>query len=61
MTDPHSSASRFLAQHKWLALYAGANDEPTIEADDGVIVLPLNYGGEILFTAGKLQVDPDDS
>lgn len=39
---------RVIAQHKWLTLGAGYNDEPFVQTQPGVYIVPLNYAGEVL-------------
>jgi ADP-ribose diphosphatase len=41
--------NRIIARHKWMALCAGYNDEPFVDVQPGLYVVPLNYAGEILF------------
>ena len=55
--DP--SGSRLIAMHKGIALHANDRDEPYIEAPDHVLILPLNYAGEILFAHDTAA--PDDT
>jgi ADP-ribose diphosphatase len=40
---------RILYRHHWLTLCAGYLDEPFIHSTDGVLIVPLNASGEILF------------
>ncbi len=50
MSDqPSPIQTRLIARHRWLSLYAGYNDEPFLACKYGVIIIPMNYAGEILF------------
>ncbi len=46
---PQRAENRLIAQHKWMRLYAGYNDEPFVDSSPGVCVVPMNYAGEVLF------------
>lgn len=53
--------SRLIARHKWLELYAGFNDEPFVVSGPGVVVVPVNYAGEVLLiTAPTIPGGPDE-
>jgi len=49
-------ASHILYRHRWLTLCAGYHDEPFIHATDGVLIVPLNVSGEVLFITDRLLV-----
>ncbi len=49
MPEPAHTANRLIAQHKWLSLWTGYNDEPFVESSPGVAIIPINYAGEVLF------------
>jgi ADP-ribose diphosphatase len=40
---------RILYRHRWLTLCAGYRDEPFIQATAGVLIVPLNAAGEVIF------------
>ncbi|MBI5959617.1 MAG: NUDIX domain-containing protein [Chloroflexi bacterium] len=48
---------RVVARHKWLALCIGYWDEPYVSTTDGVIIVPVNEQGEVLFIVEPSVVD----
>lgn len=50
MPDESSPAEpRLVARHRWISLYAGHYDQPFVACKHGVLIIPMNYAGEILF------------
>lgn len=43
------SQTSLIASHRWLSLYEGFRGEPFIRSNDGVVVVPVNDKGEVLF------------
>ncbi len=50
MPDSPPQETRPVARQKWMQLRAGFNDEPYIVVNPGVMIVPMNYAGEVLFT-----------
>jgi len=47
--EPSPVEPCLIARHKWLSLYAGYYDQPFVTCRQGVVIIPMNYAGEILF------------
>ena len=48
--SPYNPANnKVLAHHIWMSLNSGYRNEPFISASDGVMIVPVNAAGEVLF------------
>jgi 8-oxo-dGTP pyrophosphatase MutT (NUDIX family) len=50
-------ADALVGRHRWLSLHRGYRDEPFLRSSDGVIIVPVNAAGEILFITEPTQFD----
>ncbi len=55
MPDSPKQRPRPVARHKWLELHADAAGEPYLVAPPRVLVVPLNYAGEVLCVQERPQ------
>lgn len=50
-------ADTLIGKHRWLSLHRGYRDEPFVRSSDGVVVVPVNAAGEIVFVIEPTQFD----
>ena len=46
-----------VGKHRWLSIHRGYRDEPFVRSSDGVVIVPINAAGEVLFIIEPTQFD----